>query len=115
MKPSLPRAEAHLAVEIERIARSGEAAVLRYLDELLTVEDVAAWVRVEPGTVYRWVSQGTAPKHSKVGDLVRFRRADVRAWLAERTVEPASAPPRRYRRRQVHASHAAAAPQELAS
>lgn len=114
MTPSLPRAEAHLAVEIERIARSGEAAVLRYLDELLTVEDVAAWVRVEPATVYRWVSRGTAPKHSKVGDLVRFRRADVRAWLAERTVEPASAPPRRYRRRQIPASHAAA-PQELSS
>ena len=108
-------AEAALAAEVDRIARAGDATVLRYLDELLTVEDVAAWLRVEPGTVYRWVSQGTAPKHSKVGDLVRFRRADVRAWLAERTVEPASAPPRRYRRRPTHAAHAAAAPQELAS
>lgn len=114
MTPSLSRAEAHLAVEIERIARSGEAAVLRYLDELLTVEDVAAWVRVEPATVYRWVSRGTAPKHSKVGDLVRFRRADVRAWLTERTVEPRGIP-RRYRPRVPRASHAAAAPQELAS
>lgn len=95
-------AEAGLAAEMERIARSGDAAVLRYLDELLTVEDVAGWLRVEPGTVYRWVSGGTAPKYSKVGSAVRFRRADVRAWLAERAVEP-RAVPRRY------ASHAAAA------
>lgn len=111
----LSPAEALLAAEVDRIARAGDATVLRYLDELLTVEDVASWLRVEPGTVYRWVSAGRAPKYVKAGGLVRFRRRDVRAWLVERTVEPASAPPRRYRRRPTHASHAAAAPQELAS
>lgn len=69
------------------------------MDALLTVSDVAAWLRVDEGTVRRWACEGSGPAFVKVGTAVRYRRAAVEAWLDERTVEQARKAPRRYRNR----------------
>jgi len=64
------------------------------VDALLTVSEVAAWLRVDEGTVYRWSVDGSGPARVKVGTAVRYRRAAVEAWLTERTVEQARRAPR---------------------
>jgi excisionase family DNA binding protein len=48
-------------------------------DELLTVKEAAAILKVTPHTIYRWVSEGKLPaiRHSR--RVVRLRRGDVDA------------------------------------
>jgi len=48
--------------------------------ELLTVKEVAEWLRVTPITVYRMVKQGRLKVHH-VGKQLRFRREDINAFL----------------------------------
>lgn len=48
---------------------------------LLTVEQLAARLQVPVGTVRKWRAQGTGPKGIRVGRFVRYRPADVDAWL----------------------------------
>ena len=52
----------------------------------MTVEQVADYLNVPVKTVYRWRLTGTGPRGARVGRYVRFRRADVEAWL-ERQVQ----------------------------
>ncbi|MEU0520651.1 helix-turn-helix domain-containing protein [Streptosporangium sp. NPDC006007] len=52
----------------------------------LTVEDLAARLRVPPDTVYRWNSRGGGPAYIKVGRHARYRLADVIAWEDTRRV-----------------------------
>ena len=50
---------------------------------LLSPQDVADWLGVPLATVYRWRHVGGGPRGSKVGRHVRYRPADVEAWLEE--------------------------------
>jgi predicted DNA-binding transcriptional regulator AlpA len=54
-------------------------------DELLTVREAAAELRVAPSTFYYWRQKRCGPRSFKLpnGD-VRIRRADLRAWLESR-------------------------------
>ncbi|MFW6106558.1 MAG: helix-turn-helix domain-containing protein [bacterium] len=56
-------------------------------NELLTVDEVADFLRVKPSTVYEWAKQGKIPA-SKVGRLWRFSRKDVEAWVRNGGVQP---------------------------
>jgi len=47
----------------------------------MTVEQVAVYLSVSPGTVRNWVSQKYIP-HAKKGRIVRFNRLSVDAWLS---------------------------------
>lgn len=47
----------------------------------LTVEEVAEYLSVSPGTVRNWVSQQYIP-HAKRGRVVRFHRDQIDAWLS---------------------------------
>lgn len=51
------------------------------MENLMTVEEVAAYVGVPKHTVYQWASQGTGPVGIKVGRYRRYRRRDVESWL----------------------------------
>lgn len=53
------------------------------IQNLLTVSDLADYLRVPVNTVYQWNYKGTGPKPFKVGKYVRYRRADVDRWLAD--------------------------------
>lgn len=50
---------------------------------LLTVPELAELLRVSTHTIYSWRKTGKpAPPSVKVGGQIRYRRADVEAWLA---------------------------------
>lgn len=48
--------------------------------EILTIREVAAWLRVAQRTLRQWAEVGIIPAH-KMGRLWRFRRADIEVWL----------------------------------
>lgn len=50
------------------------------MEKLMTLEEVADYLRLSNDTVYRMANTGTIPA-SKVGNQWRFRREDVDAWL----------------------------------
>ena len=49
---------------------------------LMTIEEVAAYLRLSKDTVYRMAQTGRIPA-SKVGTQWRFRQGDVDGWLDE--------------------------------
>lgn len=49
-------------------------------ENLLTLEQVAQYLRIDKFTVYRLVTQGKIPAF-KVGNQWRFKRNMVEAWL----------------------------------
>lgn len=60
-------------------------------DAVMTYAEAAEFVGVPVGTLYAWVNQRKIP-HFRLGPrLVRFHRADVRAWLEQRRVHPEKA------------------------
>jgi excisionase family DNA binding protein len=52
-------------------------------DELLTVAEIAAWLRITPRTVYRFIRHAQLPDR-RVGAQYRFLRREVDAWLRRR-------------------------------
>lgn len=62
-------------------------------ESLLTVQQVADWLNVEPRYVYRLASTGTLLR-VYVGRYVRVPAGSVRAYIKANTVEPVSAPAR---------------------
>lgn len=48
--------------------------------ELMTVEDVASYLRVAERTIYDWAQKGDLPC-GKLGASWRFRRSDIDHWL----------------------------------
>jgi excisionase family DNA binding protein len=57
------------------------------LKELLTVDEVADFLRVRPSTVYEWAKDGKIPA-SKVGRLWRFSREEIEARVRNGGVQP---------------------------
>jgi excisionase family DNA binding protein len=58
--------------------------ILEDAPELMTVVEVARWLRVHQRTVYRLVRQEDLP-HVRVGRGLRFTRAEVEAWMRRRS------------------------------
>lgn len=56
--------------------------------EFLTTSEVAEILQVEPETVSDWRARGEGPPHYRVGRAIRYKRADLDAWLASNRVEP---------------------------
>lgn len=52
-------------------------------DEILTIDEVAAYLKVGKRTVYRLAACGKIPAF-KLGGIWRFRRADLDQWIAKR-------------------------------
>jgi excisionase family DNA binding protein len=52
-------------------------------DELLTIDEVAAYLKAGKRTVYRLAAAGTIPAF-KLGGTWRFRRAELDQWIASR-------------------------------
>lgn len=48
-------------------------------DEILTLKELAAYLKVNPRTVYRLLADNKLPAF-RVGHAWRFRRAEVDAW-----------------------------------
>lgn len=54
------------------------------MDQVLTVEEVARYLKVHEVTVQRWCRTGELPA-AKIGRAYRIKMADLDAWWAART------------------------------
>ena len=52
-------------------------------DRLMTLAEVCEHLGISIHTGYAWRQRGYGPPGAKVGQAVRFRRADVDAWFDE--------------------------------
>ena len=52
-------------------------------DEILTLDDVAAYLKAGKRTVYRLAQKGEIPAF-KLGGTWRFRRSELDRWIADR-------------------------------
>jgi len=60
------------------------------MHEIMTIEEVAAYIRVSERTVYDWAQKGELPG-GKLGTTWRFKREDVENWVNSRlSTKPAS-------------------------
>ncbi len=50
-------------------------------ERLWTIEDVSAYLGIPVGTLYQWRTKGYGPAGRRMGKYVRYRPADVRAWV----------------------------------
>ncbi|MCK7583464.1 MAG: helix-turn-helix domain-containing protein [Chromatiales bacterium] len=51
----------------------------------LSVDDVAAYLGIRRGTVYKWAERLGLPAR-KVGRLLKFKRSEIDAWVERRAV-----------------------------
>ena len=52
------------------------------MEEVLTVDEVARYLRVHPMTVQRWCRAGSLPA-AKIGRAYRIKKRDLDRWWAE--------------------------------
>lgn len=52
------------------------------VDEILTIKELASYLKIAEKTAYRFVSEGRIPGF-KVGGSWRFRRSEIERWIAE--------------------------------
>lgn len=50
------------------------------MEELMTIQDLAAYLKMSPQTIYRMAQQGRIPA-LKIQSRWRFRRSDIESWL----------------------------------
>lgn len=55
---------------------------------LLDIKDVAKKTGVAVSTLRHWRANDTGPKSARIGRRVRYRAADVDAWIAAQFEEP---------------------------
>lgn len=68
--------------------RTGDTTVA---DDILTIEEVAKYLRVSERTVYDWAQKGEIPA-GKIGTVWRFKKDEIEKWVNERltsSVRPA--------------------------
>lgn len=53
------------------------------MHEIMTIEEVAAYLRVPEKTVYDWAQKGIIPG-GKIGTTWRFKSADIQKWINEK-------------------------------
>jgi len=54
------------------------------MEKLLTPQEIAEVLGVQPSTIYQWTHQGYIP-HVKLGKFVRFKEKDVEGWLKKKS------------------------------
>lgn len=52
-------------------------------DDILTIEEVAKYLRVSERTVYDWAQKGDIPS-GKIGTVWRFKKAEIEKWVNDR-------------------------------
>ena len=71
--------------------RSRCALMVTIPDEILTLREVAEYLKIGERTVYRLVQDGRVPGF-KVGGAWRFHRAHLDKWIAEQTAVAGKTP-----------------------
>ena len=52
-------------------------------DDILTIEEIAKYLRVSERTVYDWAQKGEIPS-GKIGTVWRFKKSDIEKWVNDR-------------------------------
>jgi len=52
-------------------------------EKLLTIKDIAKYLKLNEATVYLWAQEGKLPA-IKIGRFWRFKKEDIDKWLEER-------------------------------
>lgn len=60
-------------------------------DDILTIKEVAEYLKVNERTIYRLANKGDIPAF-KVANAWRFRKSDMENWIAQQTQTPREAP-----------------------
>ena len=81
--------------------------------ELLTVPEAAALLRLKPSTIRSWVCKKRIPYVKLGGRLVRIRRSDAEALIAESVIRPPSENPTETKQERKVNSNANQSPQLL--
>ena len=55
-------------------------------DEILTIDEVAAYLKAGKRTVYRLAASGKLPAF-KLGGTWRFSRADIDSWIRQQAIQ----------------------------
>jgi hypothetical protein len=58
-------------------------------DDYLNTQGAADWLKMKPDTLRAWRSRGQGPPFVKIEGLVRYRVADVKAWIDEQNPQGA--------------------------
>ena len=74
MSESITANQAVEAISAVETIKSAEA--------MFSPESLGQFLDLPVRTVYQWNSRGTGPPRIRVGRHVRYRRADVEAWLS---------------------------------
>ena len=53
------------------------------VDELMTLDEVAAHLKVPVATMRKWRVEGKGPAGFRIGKYIRYRRSTVEAFIAE--------------------------------
>lgn len=61
-------------------------------DDILTIEEVAKYLRVSERTVYDWAQKGEIPA-GKIGTVWRFKKDEIEKWVNERLTSSLKNPP----------------------
>ena len=61
-------------------------------DEMLTIEDLAAYLKLKPQTIYKWAQTGKIPG-AKFGKEWRFRRSTIEQWIDDNFPPRSKTPP----------------------
>jgi len=59
-------------------------------DRVLSLEEASRYLNVSPAAIRTWKREGKAPAYFRAGKLLRFRKADLDAWIRLRLVCPQS-------------------------
>lgn len=52
--------------------------------ELLSIDEVSAYLGIPVDSLRRWRTQGTGPRAAKLGKHLRYRKDEVDRWVTER-------------------------------
>ena len=58
--------------------------------EIMTIKELAAYLNLTEGTIYKKVSNNEIP-YSKLGNLLRFPKWSIDQWVSQNTVTPPDA------------------------
>ncbi|MDR2760108.1 MAG: PTS sugar transporter subunit IIA [Spirochaetaceae bacterium] len=61
-------------------------------DDILTIEEVARYLRVSERTVYDWAQKGEIPA-GKIGTVWRFKKTEIEQWVNDRLSANKLTPP----------------------
>ena len=62
------------------------------MNQVFTTSEAAELLRLGKSTLDRMRLTGEGPRYCKLGGAVRYRRADLEAWLESRLTSSTSAP-----------------------